>query len=61
MSIREFLVFCAESSHTCFAFKRNSEFIWQWNRSQGHVVELDYKFWDWLHESLLQEKHYLFK
>jgi len=58
-SINEFLVFCTEGSHRCFAFKNNSEFIWQWNRGDERVVELDYTFWSWLHESLMQEKYYL--
>jgi len=55
-SINEFLVFCVENTHTCFAFKKNSSFVWQWNRGDSQVLELDYVFWDWLYESLQQEQ-----
>jgi|GEM_PF-2177084 len=55
-SISEFLVFCVENVHTCFAFKKNSSFVWQWNRGENQVLELDYTFWDWLCESLQQEQ-----
>jgi len=54
-SVREFLVFCTESIPTCFAFRRESPFVWQWNRGEDQIVELDYRFWDWLCESLRQE------
>jgi len=55
-SIREFLVFCVEGGQMCFAFKRGVELIWQWNRGEQELLELDDVFWDWLHASSLQEK-----
>jgi hypothetical protein len=55
----EFLVFATENSHRCFAFKRDSEYVWEWTLDEGQVVELDFGFWDWLEESLRQERDLL--
>lgn len=55
----EFLVFATENSHRCFAFKRDSDYVWEWTLDEGQVVELDYGFWDWLEESLRQEQDLL--
>jgi len=55
-TINEFLVFFVENVQTCFAFRKNSNFVWQWNRGESQIVELDYTFWDWLYVSLQQEQ-----
>ncbi|AVR97287.1 SMI1/KNR4 family protein [Pseudoduganella armeniaca] len=55
----EFLIFATENSQRCFAFKRDSEYVWEWKQDEGQVVELDYSFWDWLEESLHQERDLL--
>ena len=51
----EFLVFAVEESYRCFAFKGDSEYVWEWALGDGQMKELDYSFWDWLEESLRQE------
>lgn len=55
----EFLVFAIENSSRCFAFKRGSDCVWEWVQDEEQVVELDHQFWDWLVESLRQERHLL--
>ena len=58
-TFNEFLVFCIQESHTCYCLKRYSEYVWIWSIDSEEAEELDYDFWSWMYESLMQEGHLL--
>ncbi len=59
--INEFTVFATEESLRCFCFKNSepNDSVWMWELNQSEVEELDYTFYQWLEESLLQESDFL--
>lgn len=59
LTFAEFLVFGVEESHTCYCFKKNSAFVWVWSTDSDKVEELDYEFWPWLYEAMMQEGNLL--
>jgi len=58
-SFDQFLIFAVEESFACFSFKINCESIWYWTIDSKNIEELDYGFWEWLAETIEQEKRYL--